>query len=393
MKKRILALTLVLCMLMAAVGCKKDKESAKNVVYDYNDFVVLGSYKNIEVEVDKEDLVITDDELNEQYLSIIEEYGTKVQKKEGKVEKGDDINLDFSGLLDGVAFENGTAKGQSYTVGSGKFIEDLDKGLVGVEIGKEVEIPCKFPADYSSKDLAGKDVIFKVTVNYVDDVELPKEDDELAVKVATDNGLTDKFSTIDGLKKYLRESMEKSAKDNYDAAKFDKAFAKILEKCTFNGMPEEEYNDALSNIRASIENEFQLYATYFGYTWDQYLSAQGMTQATYETYCTTSAEQYVKTKMVITLIAKAEGFTVSDEEYKENLKGYAEQYTFESTDKLLENIEEQYRDKYIEERKYEVLYYEVYDFIIENCVEVQKKTETSTEASTENTTTEAATTN
>ena len=105
MKKRILALTLVLCMLMAAVGCKKDKESAKNVVYDYNDFVVLGSYKNIEVEVDKEDLVITDDELNEQYLSIIEEYGTKVQKKEGKVEKGDDINLDFSGLLDGVAFE------------------------------------------------------------------------------------------------------------------------------------------------------------------------------------------------------------------------------------------------------------------------------------------------
>ncbi len=402
MKKRIIALTLVLLVLMSAVACKKDDKSNKNVKYDYNDFVVLGSYTGIEVEVNKDDLVITDEKFKEEYEKLIGEYGETVKKTEGKVEKGDAINLNFSGLLDGVAFENGTAENQEYTVGSGKFIKDLDEGLVGVEIGKEVEIPCKFPTDYSSTDLAGKDVIFKVKVNHVNDLKLPEENDELAKKVATDNGLTDKFSTVDGMKKYLRESLEKSAKDTYDNSKFEAAFKQILEKCTFTGMPEEEYNDAMTNIKASISNEYQMYATYFGYTWDQYLAYNGMTQATYETYCASTAEEYVKTKMVVTLIAAKEGFTVSDEEYNENLMTYVNEYGFKSIDDMLNNIEEQYREKYTEERKYEVLYNEVFDFIVEKCKEVPKKVEDSTEkpsegssegsteGSTENATTAAA---
>ena len=57
---------------------------------------------------------------------------------------GDTVKLDYSGLLNGEAFSGGTATDASYTIGSGKFITDLDQGLIGLTVGQEYNIPCTF---------------------------------------------------------------------------------------------------------------------------------------------------------------------------------------------------------------------------------------------------------
>ena len=140
-------------------------------VTDYSEYVTLGEYKNLDIEVDA--AVVTDEQIQNRKDQIVNYYNTNILEgehiTEGTTADGDVINLDYSGLLDGTAFSGGTATSQKYTVGSGQFIEDLDKQLAGLEVGKEYELKCTFPDDYSNNtDLAGKEVTFVVTVNWIE---------------------------------------------------------------------------------------------------------------------------------------------------------------------------------------------------------------------------------
>ncbi len=374
--------------LFVAVGCKGNNsnqaeiktttnettsakgENDKKDEHAYETYVTLGDYKGIEISVDKSKYVVTDAEFKKEYDNIISAYGSINKKTEGTVKSGDTVNMDYTGLLDGVAFEGGTAKGASYVVGSGQFISDLDNGLKGITIGKEVDIPCTFPTNYHSADLAGKSVIFRVKVNYVEEKVTPVENDELAAKIAKENELTDKFNTIEGMKTYLRELMEEQKEKELNMAKFEAAFEKILKNCTIKDVPKDEYDEAISNIKTSIDNEYKMYQAYMGYTWEQYLQANNMTQDSYEKYCDESAKEYVNTKMVITLIGSNEGFTVTQEEVDELLKLYAEQYGYKSAEELMSSIPDEDKEKYKAEKEYEVMYNEVVELIVANCKEV-----------------------
>ena len=109
---------------------------------DYSGYVKIGAYRDLEIEVDA--AVVTDTQIQSRKDQIVTYYNTNVLEgehiTEGTTADGDVINLDYSGLLDGTAFDGGTATSQKYTVGSGKFIPDLDKQLAGLEVGKEYEL-------------------------------------------------------------------------------------------------------------------------------------------------------------------------------------------------------------------------------------------------------------
>lgn len=138
-------------------GCGKDM-SRLNYNYDMTKYVELESYA---VEVDTS---------SEEYK---EYYGTRLSEllvgevKEGKVEDGDTANIDYVGKKDGIAFSGGTAKGYDLVIGSGSFIDGFEEGLIGVEIGTTVDLDLTFPSDYGNAELAGKAVVFTVTVNHV----------------------------------------------------------------------------------------------------------------------------------------------------------------------------------------------------------------------------------
>ncbi|AUH34002.1 trigger factor [Paracoccus tegillarcae] len=122
------------------------------------------------------------------------------RKKGSKAKDGDQIVIDFKGMVDGEAFEGGAAEDYPLVLGSGSFIPGFEEQLVGVKAGDEVKVEVKFPEEYGAPHLAGKDAIFETTVKAV---KAPKEaeiDDELAKKFGADD--------LDGLKAQISERLE-----------------------------------------------------------------------------------------------------------------------------------------------------------------------------------------
>lgn len=79
---------------------------------------------------------------------------------------GDTVVIDFAGYLDGVAFDGGTATNFPLVLGSGQFVPGFEEQLVGAEQGETRDINITFPDNYYP-ELAGKDVVFTVTVNEI----------------------------------------------------------------------------------------------------------------------------------------------------------------------------------------------------------------------------------
>ena len=180
MKKRFFSAIFATILLTSFIGCSNNKAASdgddtsnkamKASEYNssfkanaavYKNLVTLPNYEGLEVSVDKSILDVTEEKVDEHINKILSSFSTTEQVKEGVTESGDSIN----GKLDGVAFAGGTATSTNYTIGSGGYIQDLDQGLIGLTVGQEYDIPCTFPENYKNSEMAGKDVIFTVTVN------------------------------------------------------------------------------------------------------------------------------------------------------------------------------------------------------------------------------------
>ena len=204
MRKIISITALIIALLLLFCSCKKDM-GRLNYNYDMSKYVKLDSF-NIEVGSSSE--------------SFKEYYAEKVSElligklTEGKVEDGDIANIDYVGKKDGTAFSGGTAKGYDLEIGSGSFITGFEEGLVGVEIGKTVDLNLTFPSDYGSEELAGKAVVFTVTVNYVN-----RPFEELNEETAKLSGFKSASEIEEQAKKYAAEGV---AWDTvYDNAKIE----------------------------------------------------------------------------------------------------------------------------------------------------------------------------
>ena len=196
MKKKLVSLMLVAAMTasLTACGSKKTEEPTSTVhksitaaEYDaaitsdaaiYKKAFTMPEYKGIQVTVDKSVLNVAESDVDD-YINknIVSAEAATENVTSGVTADGDTVILDYSGKLDGEAFSGGTATDTTYTIGSGNFISDLDKGLVGLTVGQEYDIPCTFPDNYTS-DLAGKSVIFTVKVTAIQKTTYPEITDE-----------------------------------------------------------------------------------------------------------------------------------------------------------------------------------------------------------------------
>ena len=178
--------------------------------YNVSDYLKIedDAYKNLTVQVAPAQKA-TDEEVNEEIntsITYLEDYDEIVVKKtEGKVKSGDTVNIDYVGTKDGEAFDGGSAQGYDLEIGSGSFIDGFEEGLIGKEIGSEVDLNLTFPEDYGVEDLNGADVVFHVTLNYI--AEIPELTDELAKKLSG--------GEYDNVKDYV-ESVRSSIQSGYD---------------------------------------------------------------------------------------------------------------------------------------------------------------------------------
>lgn len=343
------------------IAANQYADTIKSNAETYKTYISLPEYKGLSVSVDSEQKEVTDSDVTDYINNLISQYGTTESVTEGVTANGDTISLDYSGLLDGTAFSGGTATDVSYTIGSGKFIDDLDKGLVGLTVGEEYDIPCKFPDNYSSSDLAGKDVIFKVTVNSIKKTTLPELTDDWVASNAS--SLNVEATTVEGLKSYVKDYLETQAKTNYDSSKYQAAWKAISEQInTDKGYPEAELNSLIDTLKSNVQSEYNQYGSYYGISdFTSYLSqVYGFdSEDAFNDYAKEYAQSYLVEKMAVTIIAENENITVSEDDINDMGAQLASYYGYSDYQEILDT----YGNQMNSEVGYQVLYQKVQDFI------------------------------
>ncbi|KPQ06808.1 MAG: trigger factor tig [Rhodobacteraceae bacterium HLUCCA12] len=120
--------------------------------------------------------------------------------KDGAAEDGDQVVFDFTGRIDGEAFEGGAATDFPLVLGSGQFIPGFEEQMIGVKAGESRDVTVTFPADYGAENLAGKEAVFECTVKEVKAPQAAAIDDEMAKGYGAED--------LEGLKSQIRERLE-----------------------------------------------------------------------------------------------------------------------------------------------------------------------------------------
>ena len=118
----------------------------------------------------------------------------------------DTVHIDFKGMVDGEAFEGGSAENVPLVLGSGSMIEGFESGLLGAKAGDERTLEVKFPEDYRAEHLAGKDATFEVKVLKVTEPHLPELDEEFIKAFGVEAG------TVEALREDVAKNMRHELK-------------------------------------------------------------------------------------------------------------------------------------------------------------------------------------
>lgn len=327
-----IALAVVLSMSMLT-GCGSSKKAAeattevKEDTVDYakglnedgtledvkpTDYVTVCDYTSLKIP--KKDVEVSDSDVQSQIDSILSNYN---QVTDRKVKKGDTVNIDYKGTVDGKEFEGGTASAQSLEIGSGTFIDGFEDQLIGKMPGETVQVKVTFPKDYQSKEVAGKDAVFETKINYIE--ETPKLTDKFVKEKLSDQY---GYTTVKEMKKDIKEELFKTNKADY-------IWNHMIEKSKFNEIPDELINDRIDVLVDGLKS--QLKAS--NYTLKDYLSAYGIEDETalrdqYKSTC----ESTVKVFLIADAIAADKKISVTDEDVKkyfdgENTNQYEKQYS------------------------------------------------------------------
>lgn len=263
--------------------------------------VTLPQYKGISVPA--EEYTITDDELNTQINSILDQYATYDQITDRAVEDGDVVNIDYVGSVDGEEFSGGNTNGNGtlVTAGSDAYIDDFLTQIIGHSPKETFNVEVTFPDPYENNpDLAGKDAVFVTTINYIQgDKHVPELTDEFVSQTAA---LAD-YGTAQGMKDTIRTSMENNKADNY-------VLQKVLDECQFSEFPA-DLVDQLVNVSMA---QFESQASAYGLDMETARSMMGYeSEDAQREAMTASAQEQLKTVVMLEAIAKAEGLTVDED--------------------------------------------------------------------------------
>ena len=173
--------------------------------------VKIENYKGIEVK--KKSTKVDEKDIEKEIESQRERNARIVTVEERASKDGDIVVIDFKGFVDGKAFEGGESKNHTLKLGSKQFIPGFEEQLEGHNKGEEFSINVKFPEDYSSKDLAGKDATFEIKLHEIKERQLPELDDEFVKDVSEFDTLEDYKKDIE---KNLKEAKENEAKNDID---------------------------------------------------------------------------------------------------------------------------------------------------------------------------------
>ena len=272
--------------------------------------VTLGEYKGLTAEVEPKH-VVEDEEIDERIQQQLKAASRTLDVTDRTVDYNDTVNLDYAGTVDGVAFEGGTAQGQTLTIGSGQFIPGFEEQMVGMAIGEEKDLQVKFPEQYHSEQLAGADAVFHVKVNSITMTEVPELDDDFA----QDKG----FDTVDEYRASIVKELEERAERNFNVSVENALIEAAVANATME-IPEPMIEEQVNYILRDMEYRMM----YQGLRMEDYLKYTGQTREQLAEQYKGEAENRVKIELVLEAIRKAEGLEPNEEEVDEQIAKQAE---------------------------------------------------------------------
>ena len=344
MKKRAIMISMLLVMALSVTGCSqktatKDKdtkteETAKTddaeetesdntedtsedtpttaelmAGIDVEKCVTLGDYKGVTVE--KTIQSVTDEDVQNEIDNALANYPVEVDQA---AKEGDTVNIDYVGKIDGEEFDGGSDQGADLKLGSGKFIDGFEDGLIGARKGETRTLNLTFPEDYT-QDLAGKAVEFTVTVNAVKEPLSEPTDQWVADNIEGYDNIADYKA---GIRSEQEESNEQTAENQVRYA----AWTQVIDNCTIN-----EYPETLGEVGKKLyEQQVETYAKYAGMELDAYIESSGLTQEEYQSNMEEYGKNVAAQALVCQAICDKEGFAIGDDDYQKALQDMLTEY-------------------------------------------------------------------
>ena len=344
MKKRAIMISMLLVMALSVTGCSqktatKDKDTkteetaktddAEETEYDNTEdtsedtpttaelmagidvekCVTLGDYKGVTVE--KTIQSVTDEDVQNEIDNALANYPVEVDQA---AKEGDTVNIDYVGKIDGEEFDGGSDQGADLKLGSGKFIDGFEDGLIGARKGETRTLNLTFPEDYT-QDLAGKAVEFTVTVNAVKEPLSEPTDQWVADNIEGYDNIADYKA---GIRSEQEESNEQTAENQVRYA----AWTQVIDNCTIN-----EYPETLVEVGKKLyKQQVETYAKYAGMELDAYIESSGLTQEEYQSNMEEYGKNVAAQALVCQAICDKEGFAIGDDDYQKALQDMLTEY-------------------------------------------------------------------
>ena len=302
---------------------EKGKDLIFTVVMQTKPEAEVSKYKGIEIK--KVEYNVTDEDVEHELHHMQEHNSRLISVDDRAVESGDTTTIDFEGSVDGVPFEGGKAENYDLEIGSNTFIPGFEDQIIGMKIDEEKDVKVKFPEEYFSKELAGKDAVFKVKLHEIKKKELPELDDEFAKDVS-------EFDTLDELKADIKAKQEKQNEEKTKYETQDAVIKALCEKTKVeipSGMVEMEVENMLK--------DFEQRLAYQGLNLEQYFKMMGKTEEEVKKEYEPQAIEGIKSRLALEAVIKAEKIEATDKEVEDKMKEMAKNYGKENDEEFLKN--------------------------------------------------------
>lgn len=263
--------------------------------------VKLGKYKDLGVK--KDEVKVSKKEIDAEVARLCSRFAEIVVKENGEVLEGNTAVIDFEGFVDGEVLEGGNGSNYPLEIGSHTFIPGFEEGLVGMKVGETKELNLKFPSEYT-KELANKDVKFKVTVREIKERVLP----ELNKDFYADLGYED-IETEEDFRKEVKKVIEERKKEEVK----NKYLDDVLEAASKNmevSINPEIIDDEIHRMINQFGDQLRMQ----GLSVDQYLQFTGLSHEDLHKQMEPEATKRVRYRYLIEEVANTEKIEISDED-------------------------------------------------------------------------------
>ncbi|HIZ12798.1 MAG TPA: trigger factor [Candidatus Mediterraneibacter stercorigallinarum] len=351
MKKKMIAMILAAAVAGTLAGCSNELS---------NEYVTVTQYKGLEVS-QVEDAEVTDEQVEQVIQTNLESTAEKAAVTDRAAEMGDWVNIDFTGYMDGVAFDNGSAQAQDLQLGSGSYIgasgdyAGFEDQIAGHQTGEEFDITVQFPENYT-EEMAGKVADFHIVLNEIYTENVPELTDEWVQSNSEDS------ENVDQYREEVRKQLEEQAEASVQSQLRSLVQEALLENIEVEKYPEDVVNKQIEEMETYYTQMAAMYGVELADFIETYLQT---TEDDFNARIKEAAQQTAALDQAVLLIAEKENLEPSDEEYEERVKEYAEQAGMTDVDAYKEQVGEDVLKNAI---RIDV----VTDYLVEECIQVEE---------------------